>query len=143
MKIPRKLGHIWIGPKEAPQEWMQSWVDHHPSWESSLYDNAYLLSRDWETRAQIDEYLKRGWYAGAADLMRYEILWRHGGYLAGADSVCIHPVDELFEDDGEIYTVFENEFLRGQMVAPIVAAVPGHPDVGPDFGPPGWGFSLG
>ncbi|TDH34806.1 hypothetical protein E2A64_13710 [Pseudohoeflea suaedae] len=105
---------------------MQSWVMRHPHWDYVCYGNE-SLSEDWETKPQIEEYMKRGWYAGAADLMRYEILWRHGGYIAGSDSQCLLPVDELFDDGGEIYTVYENEFMRGQMVAPIVASVPGHP----------------
>lgn len=127
MKIPKRLGHIWIGPKQAPVEWMQSWVNLHPAWDYTLYDNDFLRAGSFRTRRQIDEYMKRGWYAGAADLLRFEILFERGGYMAGADSICIHPVDELFEDNGSIYTVYENEFLRGQLVAPIVASVPGHP----------------
>ncbi len=127
MRIPKHLGHIWIGPKRAPEEWMRTWCDLHPTWDYTLYDNDFLRSGEFRTKAQIDEYMKRGWYAGAADLLRYEILFRHGGYMAGADSICLHAVDELFEDDGEIYTIYENEFLRGQLVAPIVASVAGHP----------------
>lgn len=127
MRIPRRLGHIWIGPKRAPEAWMRSWVEHHPDWDYTLYDNAFLESGDFRTRRQIDEYMKRGWYAGAADLLRYEILFTDGGYMAGADSICIHPIDELFDDNGTLYTVYENEFMRGQLVAPIVAAAPQHP----------------
>lgn len=127
MKIPKKLGHIWIGPLDQPQQIMKTWVEKHPDWDYQLYGNAYLKKNRFETARQIREYMRRGAYAGAADLLRYEILWREGGYLAGADSICLHPVDPLFEDEGEIYTVYENEFLRGQLVAPIVASVPGHP----------------
>ncbi|MGR6466834.1 glycosyltransferase family 32 protein [Rhizobium sp. PAMB 3182] len=127
MKIPKRLGHIWIGPKRAPMEWMQSWTEKHPGWEYAFYDDDWVRQAGLETQPQIDEYMKRGWYAGAADLIRYEILFRNGGYIAGADSICIHPIDELFHDDGELYTVYENEFLRGQLVAPIVAAASGHP----------------
>jgi hypothetical protein len=127
MKIPRKLGHIWIGPKQQPSQWMQSWIERHPDWEYTLYDNDFLRKGTFRTRAQIDEYMKRGAYAGAADLLRFEILYAQGGYMAGADSICVHPVDELFDDGGSLYTVYENEFLRGQLVAPIVAAAPGHP----------------
>lgn len=108
---------------------MKTWIDKHPDWAYTLYDNDYLYNNEFRTWPQIEEYLKRGWYAGAADLLRYEILYREGGYLAGADSLCLHPIDELLEDGGELYTVYENEFLRGQLVAPIVAAVPGHPFV--------------
>jgi len=127
MNIPKRLGHIWIGPKQAPEQWMQSWIDRHSAWEYTRYGNDYLRSGNFRTRRQIDEYMKRGWYAGAADLLRFEILFERGGYMAGADSICVHPVDELFEDGGTLYTVYENEFLRGQLVAPIVAAAPRHP----------------
>lgn len=108
---------------------MQSWIERHPEWHYVRYGNDFLKTGRFRTRRQINEYMKRGWYAGAADLLRYEILFERGGYMAGADSICVHPVDELFEDDGTLYTVYENEFLRGQLVAPIVAATPQHPFV--------------
>jgi mannosyltransferase OCH1-like enzyme len=127
MRIPRRLSQIWIGPKQAPHEWMRSWREHHPAWHYTLYDDAFLAAAELEMRPHIAEYMKRGWYAGAADILRYELLWRHGGYFAGADSICRRPVDELFADGGTLYTVYENEFLRGRLVAPIVASAPGHP----------------
>lgn len=127
MRIPKRLGHVWIGPKRAPIDWMRSWPEKHPDWLYTLYDDDWVRGAALETQPQIDEYMRRGWYAGAADLIRYEILFRHGGYLAGADSICLCPVDDLFADGGALYTVYENEFLRGSLVAPIVAAVPGHP----------------
>ncbi|WP_345097715.1 glycosyltransferase family 32 protein [Chelativorans composti] len=127
MKIPKRLGHIWIGPKRPPQEWMQTWIDRHPDWHYTLYGNEYLASHNFQTKPQMEEYLRRGWYAGVADLLRYEILYREGGFLAEADSLCLHPIDELLGDGKELYTVYENEFVRGKLVSPIVAAAPGHP----------------
>lgn len=126
MKIPKRLGHIWIGPYEPPMDWMQTWRDKHPDWEWTIYDNEYLQSTSFETRAQIDEYIRRGWYAGAADLMRYEILFKNGGFLAEADSVCFHAIDELFRDNNDLYTIYENEFLRGKLVSPVLASTPGN-----------------
>jgi hypothetical protein len=127
MLIPKRLGHIWIGPLEPPHEWMQTWKDLHPDWKYTLYDNDFLASGDFETHAQIGEYLNRGSYAGAADLLRYEILYKFGGYLAAADSICLHSIDELLANDQSLYTVYENEFVRGHLVSPIAAATPGHP----------------
>lgn len=127
MLIPKKLGHIWIGPLEPPLEWMQTWKDLHPDWDYTLYDNDFFASEEFETQAQIGEYLKRGSYAGVADLLRYEILYKFGGYVASADSICRNANDELFRDDQSLYTVYENEFVRGQLVSPIAAATPGHP----------------
>lgn len=127
--IPKELSHIWIGPRKAPLDWMNTWVEKHPDWNYTLYDNEYLKSHEFRTRRQIDEYMKRGQYAGAADLMRYEILYEVGGYMPGADSICLRAIDEILDDGHSIYTVFENEFIRGSLVSPIVASVPGHPFV--------------
>lgn len=108
MIVPKRLGHIWIGPNPAPKEWMQTWVDKHPGWEYTLYDNEFLQNGTFRTAPQIKEYMERGSYAGAADLLRYEILFERGGYLAGADSICFKPIDELLSDSSALYTIYEN-----------------------------------
>lgn len=121
--IPTRLSHIWIGPLPPPRAWMQTWIDHHSSWEYTLYDNHFLNSFHFKTQKQIDEYLKRGMYAGVADLMRLEILYEFGGLMPGADSICLKNTDTLFLEE-KLYTVYENEFVRGDLVSPIQAAPP-------------------
>lgn len=124
--IPKKIGHIWIGPRPAPFEWLKSWQQHHPDWEYTLYDNNFLESFTFQNVALINEYLKRGQFAGAADLMRYEILYHFGGFLPGADSLCLANTDELFPHP-KAYTVYENEKARPGMVSPILACEPKNP----------------
>ena len=124
--IPKTLGHIWIGHRPAPLEWMQSWRDHHPDWDYVLYDNAYLFSRRWRNQALINEYYRRGQYAGVSDLMRYEILYENGGFIAEADSRCLRPTDELWTEPA-LYTVYENEDLKPDLVSPFLASAKGHP----------------
>lgn len=128
VKIPKKMSHIWIGPRPAPADWMKTWRDHHPDWEYTLFDNDYLAMRKFRTQAQINEYLKRGKYAGVADLMRLEILLEQGGFMPGADSICLRNMDHLFSEECA-YTVYENELVRGRLVSPIQAAEPGNPFV--------------
>lgn len=123
--IPRELSHIWIGPYSPPIQWMESWPRLNPDWNYTVYGNDTLKSWNFRTRHQITEYLKRGQYAGAADLMRYEILLEKGGFMAGADSLCLMPIDNLFKKPCA-YTVYENEFVRGKLVAPILACEPGN-----------------
>ncbi|MFC4351817.1 hypothetical protein ACFOW6_09710 [Fodinicurvata halophila] len=108
---------------------MQTWPEKHPDWAYRLYGNNDLKRMDFRTRAQIDEYLRRGQYHGVADLMRYEILYREGGYMAGADSICLHNIEELLTRPCA-HTVYENELVRGELVAPVVACPPGDPFVG-------------
>ncbi|MEJ5150560.1 glycosyltransferase family 32 protein [Comamonas sp. MYb396] len=123
--IPKNLGHIWIGPRPAPLEWMNTWRDHHPDWSYTLYDNDFLSNFHFQTQKQIEEYLKRGQYAGVADLMRLEILYENGGLLAPADSICLRNTQNLFPQK-RAYTVYENEFVRGELVSPIQACEPGN-----------------
>lgn len=125
MTIPRKLGHIWVGPRQPPTEWMETWKRLHREWDYRLYDNNYLQHRKFSTQRQINEYLKRGQYAGVADLMRLEILYEFGGLIAPADSICLHSLDDLFTRRCA-YTVYENEYLRGKLVSPIQACEPGN-----------------
>lgn len=128
--IPKRLGHIWIGPKPAPVAWMRTWPEKHPDWEYTVYDNDFLTGFPFRLRRQIDEYFWRGLYAGVQDMMRYEILYHFGGFMADADAICLHPVDELL-DKPRAYTVYdrpETDKFRG--VCPFLACEPGNPFIG-------------
>ncbi|MGV6888193.1 glycosyltransferase family 32 protein [Rhodophyticola sp. SM2404] len=106
VRIPKIMGHIWIGPKPMPKDWMRSWPEMHPSWEYRIYDNDFLMRFPFRTRKLIHEYFSRGEYAGVQDLMRYEILYEYGGFMADADAICQHPVDELLTEKCA-YTVYD------------------------------------
>jgi mannosyltransferase OCH1-like enzyme len=123
--IPKKMGHIWVGPLPPPIDWMRTWRQHHPDWEYTLYGNRFLHDFTFRTRRQIEEYMKRGQYAGVSDLMRLEILYQFGGMLPEADSICLRGTEHLYANNGA-YTVYENEFIRGKLVSPILAASPGN-----------------
>ncbi|GAA5069955.1 hypothetical protein N0B44_00220 [Roseibacterium beibuensis] len=122
--IPKRLGHIWIGDRPAPEHWMQTWRDKHPDWDYVRYDNAYLTGRRWRNQALITEYFKRGRLEGVADLMRYEILFEQGGFIPGADFECLHPCDELFTRP-ITYTCFETYPKKGCRMTPYLASAPG------------------
>lgn len=124
--IPRRLGHIWIGPQPAPLAWMDTWKAAHPGWAYTLYDNAYLTGRRFRNQPLINEYFRRAEYAGVADLMRYEILLETGGFLPEADSTCVNPVDELLTE-AEAYTVFEFPGGKPGLMSPFLASNPGNP----------------
>lgn len=80
LQIPKIIGHIWVGYLQAPEEWMQTWRDYHPTWEYRLYDNEYLFSRRWKNQELINAFSARKEYAGVSDLMRYEI-WKRSVVL--------------------------------------------------------------
>lgn len=124
--LPRRLGHIWVGDKMAPLDWMQTWRTHHPDWDYVLYDNACLTGRRWRNHDLICEYVRRRRYEGVSDLMRYEILYAEGGVIAEADAICRRPVDALF-DKPTLYAVYENETRKPGNISPFIASVPRHP----------------
>ncbi|MCY4305116.1 MAG: hypothetical protein OXC62_10135 [Aestuariivita sp.] len=84
---------------------------------------------DWKLLPQIREYWTLMHFEGVADCMRYELLYRRGGYMACADSICLHPIDGLLSKTCA-YTCYTNEFLEGASVVPILACEPGNPFLG-------------
>ena len=131
MNIEKKMTHIWIGPKPAPTKWMNTWKDMHPDWEYSVFTDKMLWDRKWKNQALIEEYYKRQKYAGAHDLIRYELIYERGGFWPAADSVCLERTDELFSSPANYaYTVYENEKAKPGYCSPILAANVGNTVVG-------------
>ncbi len=127
VNIPKKLWHVWIGPHAAPTEWMKTWPDHHPDWEYCVFDNAMLASYEFKTRPLIEEFYRRGIYSGVANMIRYELLYNHGGFALEADSICLANTDELWtEDESCFYAAYENEEKRPGYVSVQMAANPGN-----------------
>ena len=58
--------------------------------------------------------------------MLYEILEEVGGFIPEADSICLRPTDELWDQAGAAYTVHENEVAKPGLVSPFLASVPKH-----------------
>jgi mannosyltransferase OCH1-like enzyme len=131
MNIEKKMRHIWIGPAPAPTKWMNTWRDKHPDWEYSVFTDKMLWARKWKNQSLIEEYYRRRKWAGAHDLIRYELIYEQGGFLPAADSVCLENTDELFTSPADhAYTVYENEKAKPGYCSPILAANPGNEVVG-------------
>ena len=105
MKISKIIHAIWIGPLERPKKWMDTWPEKHPDWKYILWDNEKVFGRKWHNQKQIDFYRAKGKWHGVADLVRYEILFEQGGFMPGADSECLRSIDELFDNDYELFAV--------------------------------------
>jgi mannosyltransferase OCH1-like enzyme len=150
--IEKNLHHIWVGPLPPPLKWMNTWKNNHPDWNYILWDNEKVFSRKWKCQEQIEFYKNKGIWHGVADLIRYEILFEFGGFMPGADSECLRKIDELFENDFELFAVstkanvkdwaredgkpivelpiFLNQPEESRPIAPIYAAKKGNEFVG-------------
>lgn len=123
--IPHKLHVIWIGDEtKTPWGNIDSWRDKHPDWEFKLWNNTDLEAYEWQRRDMIDEYLKYKNYPAVADVMRYQILLDQGGFVAPADSVCLHNIEPLL--NCEALGIYENEKVRPGLISPLYASTPNH-----------------
>lgn len=123
--IPKILHQIWIGPIAPPSSLMETWSEKHPDFEYIFWDEAEIERRQMTFRCQSKIDIMQEWN-GKADIMRWEILYRYGGYFVDADSICIEPFDEYFED-ATAFATFENETVRDKLIATgTMGFVPGH-----------------
>lgn len=122
--IPKRLHVIWIGDdSKRPTKLIDSWKAKHGGWEYWEWGNDDLYSRKWKNQSLIDVYLKEKRYPGVADVMRYEILYEHGGFMHPADSECLHNIEPLLKDCDSL-AVYENEKVRPGLVSPLYACTP-------------------
>ena len=124
--IPKVIHQIWIGPKPAPAHMMKTWKEKHPGFEYILWNEKEIAARGLTTRCQkqIDAMVEIN---GKADIYRWEILHRFGGYFVDADSICVEPFDQFFEGV-TAFATYENENVRANLIATgTMGFVPGHP----------------
>jgi mannosyltransferase OCH1-like enzyme len=120
--IPRIFHQIWLGPDPFPREYVgyqRSWTRRHPGWELRLWTEDDLPG-DLE-RKEIYERLRRP--AERSDLLRFELLARHGGVYLDADFECLRSLEPLLE--GVTFFCAYND--PGRVNNAIVGSVRGHP----------------
>jgi len=125
--IPRVIHTIWVGDEsKRPDNCIATWRDKNPGWQLKVWGNKELAETPWVTSRHMQAMAQRE-LNGVADLMRWEILWREGGFVVDADSICQRPLEPwLFECDA--MACWENEVIRpGLIAAGYVAAAPRNP----------------
>lgn len=117
MKIPKIIHIVWIGDESrTPRKLIDTWKKQNPSWKVIVWNNASLKKTKWINQNHISEMIQKDRMCGAADIMRYEILFHHGGFTIDADSICTRPLEEwLF--DSQICASMENEIVRPGLIA--------------------------
>ena len=122
MRVPRTIHHIWIGPDPVPdlhRRWIESWRRHHPSWEHRLWTEEDLPEDP--IRPEILDRLRAP--VERADILRLEILFRHGGVYVDTDLECLRPMDGLLGDEQFVAVCLK----PGRVTNTFIAAAPGHP----------------
>lgn len=126
--ITRTIHIVWVGDQsKRPDRWINSWRHKNPGWTVRVWGNSELTSLEWINHKHISEMLNRQAWEGVADMMRWEILDKHGGFAVDADSLCVRTLENwLFEP--QIFAGWENELRRPGLIANgYVYARPGNP----------------
>jgi len=122
--IEKIIHQVWVGDKEPPTEWMDTWKNAHPEWKYILWDNFLVKNYPFKNRKHINKLMEEKKYHGVADIVRYEAVYDMGGIALPADSKCVNPIDELI--DREAFTCYENEVHYPGRLTPIVGAIKGN-----------------
>ncbi|MDA9352487.1 glycosyltransferase [Porticoccaceae bacterium] len=91
--IPKIIHQIWLGPLEPPREAMETWQRLHPEWEYMLWTEENLPAL--KNQQAFDRSKP---YTQKADILRYELLYHHGGIFVDADEVCLKEITPLYEE---------------------------------------------
>jgi mannosyltransferase OCH1-like enzyme len=124
--IPKKLHFIWIGDEsKMPSKCMSTWHEINPDYEFKVWGNESLNDYVWRNWDKLSDMLHKKDYAGASDIMRYQILYEHGGIYIDADTFCVKPLEDwLLNCDA--FASWEQEIVRNNLIAnTIIGGVPG------------------
>ncbi len=95
LKIPKIIHQIWIGPAPYPklyQKYRDVCLALNPDWQYKLWTDKDVENWDF---ANKDLYNKSISYQERADILRYEILYKHGGLYIDTDYMCLTKLGEL------------------------------------------------
>jgi mannosyltransferase OCH1-like enzyme len=126
-KIPKIIMQTWKN-KDIPEKWKRSpksircWM---PTWK-------YVLMTDEDNRKFVERYFPDflpyydafPYAIQRADAIRYCFLAIHGGIYMDLDMELLKPLDELFENDNELYLV-ESGNIGGYITNSFMASKPG------------------
>ena len=115
--IPKTLHFIWIGDQsKMPDKCIDTWISKNPDYKVNIWDNDSLKNNVWRNWDKISDMLHKKDYAGASDVMRYQILYDNGGIYIDADSVCLKPLEDWLLDC-EAFACWEQELVRNNLIA--------------------------
>lgn len=85
---------------------MQTWKDMNPGCEYHAWLDEELATFGFINQNKVDDMKDLN---GKCNIMRHEILYRHGGVFIDADAECVNTLDDFFFTDSDRWSCYENE----------------------------------
>jgi len=124
--IPKIIHQIWLG-SELPERFKkltETWKKHNPSWEYKLWTDEDAKKFNLSNR---DLFEKSNRYDEKSDILRYEILYQHGGLYVDTDFECFKSFD-ILNENFQFYCGVEPLLAHQVMLGnALIASIPGHP----------------
>jgi len=122
LRIPQTFHRVWLGPAAMPEQeraFGETLTARHPGFELREWTDADLGSLD---LGEEEVARARSW-AELSNLVRYEILSRHGGIYVDTDVECRRPFVDLLRGV-EAFAGLEGP---GRVGTAVLGSRPGHP----------------
>jgi len=120
--IPRSFHQVWVGGTPFPEEfrrYQESWRAHHPGWEFNFWTDDNLPGDLRRPEAYDRERIP----AERSDIIRLDLLWRHGGVYIDTDLECLRPIDALLDGSDFLVACVK----PGRVTNTVIGSAPGHP----------------
>ena len=131
--IPKIIHQIWLGDQsKRPMSEINRLKEMNSSWEYILWTENEIKSifgelinqRHFDSLVNLNSTIQDRigsisddyYYCGQSDILRYEILYRYGGFYVDADTV---PIKEFSDElcSNEVFAAYENEIARPGLIA--------------------------
>jgi hypothetical protein len=122
VRIPRTIHRVWLGGTPIPQEherFGRTFARHHPDWQMRLWTDEDLPALG--IGAAECEHARS--HSELSNLVRYEVLHRHGGVYVDTDVECRRPLTPLLRGI-DAFAALE---VPGGVGTAILGSVAGHP----------------
>ncbi|KAK2180815.1 hypothetical protein NP493_425g04018 [Ridgeia piscesae] len=136
--IPRIIHQTWAEGTIPSQftPWVRSWMAQNPSWEYWFWTDADIhCFMQHHFPAYLGLYDSYHHNINRADIMRYFVLYTHGGLYADLDMECVRPMDAvvlphtcvLTEENHAHTYVVQHRASPANVINCLMGCRPGHP----------------
>jgi inositol phosphorylceramide mannosyltransferase catalytic subunit len=103
--IPKIIHQIHLGGHPLPEQetkWRETWAQYNPEWEMILWDDDKISNELHVSNPDILKKCKS--FSEKSDILRFELLYQHGGLYIDTDFECLKPIDPII--DGKELVVY-------------------------------------